>query len=293
MIIKNKIKPLIFFVLFVIISSIVVLYAKGDIFSGGWSLLKTGGIYVRSAPIGSEVYLDNKFKDKISFFQRDLLIKNLRQGIYEIRVKKQGYNIWSKKIKVVNNLVSDANVFIMPEKVEIKEIPKYISDSNSSSSVKIKNQEYADILALFMSTSTKILKTILSTSSVDFKNNLGTIKSPIMNNKLGLWKEKNKIFVKWFGRNESAPKYLCDELADCTKSRLIFELAKEPTKINFLPGYDGVILVATEGLIFAVQIEDNPNKMIQILYKGKNPIFILNDNNLYVKDKDIFSEIIL
>jgi hypothetical protein len=295
MAIRKKIKLLIFLILFLIISPIVVLYANGVIFSEGWSLLKTGGIYVASAPVGSDVYLNNKFKDKISFFQRDLLIKNLKPGMYDIQVKKDGYNTWLKKIKVVNNLVSDADVFMMQEKVEVLEIPKYIVDeanSTSTKSVKIKNQEYTDIMSLFNATTTKALKTT-STSSIDFKSNLGKASSPIMNNKLGLWKEKNKIFVKWFGRNEASPKYLCDNTSDCTKSKLVFELAKEPIKINYLPGYEGVVIVATESYVFAVQIEENPNKKIQTLYTGKKPDFRLDNNNLYIKDGVNIYEILL
>jgi hypothetical protein len=165
-------------------------------------------------------------------------------------------------------------------------------DSTSTKVVKINNQEYVDIMKLFTATSTKLSKTA-STTNIDFKSNLGISLSPIMNNKLGVWKEKTKIFVQWFGRNDSAPKYLCDKNAECTKSRLVFELAKESRKLNFLPGYDGVILVATEGLVFAVQIEDNPDKMVQIVYKGKNPDFRLKDNLLYVKDGEKIFEILL
>ncbi len=292
---KKKIKLFIFFILFLIISPIIVFYARGDIFSNNWGLIKTGGLYVSAAPIGSEIYLNNNFKDKVSFFQRDVLIKNLKPGMYEVEVKKLGYNTWSKKIKVYDNLVSDADVFTLPKNTEVREIPKPISKiaSNTKSVLnEIESLEYADVLALFNMTTTKVSK-IASTTKIDFKGNLGTAKSPIMNNKLGLWKEKNKLFVKWFGKNEAAPKYLCDETADCTKIKLVFELSKEPTKINYLPRYDGVVLVALDDLIFAVQIEDNPDKIIQILYKGISPDFRLNNNNLYVRDNNVISEIIL
>ena len=297
MAIKKKIKLLIFFIIFVIAAPIIVLYANGDIFSDGWSLLKTGGIYVNSAPIDAEVYLNNKLKDKVTFFQRDILIKNLKAGNYDILVKKTGYNSWIKKIKVEDNLVTDANVFILPEKPELREITKYISEEDnfgtSTVKTKVKNPEYSEILALFSSTSTLFLKTKISTSSIDFKSNLGTKKSPIMNNKLGLWKVNNKIFAEWFGKNESAPKYMCEETSDCLKSKMVFELAKEPNKIAFLPDYDGVILLSTEGMIFAVQIEENPSKTIQLLYRGKNPDFRLNGGYIYVKEGTSLYEILL
>ena len=291
---QKKIKLLIFFLLFIIISPIIVFYASGDIFSDGWSILKTGGIYVSSAPVGSEVYLNNKFEDKVSFFKRNILIKNLMAGSYEIKVIKTGYNDWYKKIIVDTNFVADANVFMLSKNIENREISKYIFDisSGSTSSIKIKNPEYADTVALFNATTTKLSKA-LSIIGVDLKNNLGTAKSPIMSGRLGLWKEKEKIFVKWFGDNDNAPKYLCDNSLDCTKTKLVIELPIEPTEINFLLGYDGVILISVQGTIFAMQIDDNADKIKQIIYEGKDPKFILSAGSLYIKDGDTISEVIL
>jgi hypothetical protein len=293
-VIRKKIKIIIFTLLFIIIAPLIVFYANGYIFSNGWSLIKTGGIYVRSAPIGSEVYLNNSLVNKITFFNRDILIKNLTAGSYRIKVNKDGYNQWFKKISVSNNLVSDANVFMLSEKVETRIIPKYATSTSdvATGSKKVKNQEYTETLSLFIATTTKISK-ISSTTLIDFKNNLGTEKSPIMNSRLGLWREGGKIFVKWFGSNETAPKYLCDASMNCLASKLVFELPKEPSNISFLPGYDGVIVVSTENLVFAVQIEDNPDKMIQILYNGKSPDFRLDSGLIYVKDGDTLAEILL
>ena len=72
-IIKKKVRFIIFTLIFIVISPIVVLYAKGDIFGSGWSILKTGGIYVTGAPIGSEIFLNSKLRDTINFFNRDVL----------------------------------------------------------------------------------------------------------------------------------------------------------------------------------------------------------------------------
>jgi len=294
-VIKRKIKILIFFIIFIIIAPIVILYAKGDIFINGLNILQTGGIYVAGAPIGSEVFLNSKSIDTTSFFTRNIFIRNLRPGIYNIEVKNQGYNTWFKTIKVNNNLVSDADIFMLPEKVETRKISEYVlSDAGSTSTIvtKIKNQEYIDILSLFKNTATKILKSP-GTSSIDFKSNLGTASAPIMDSKLGLWKEKNKIYVEWFGKNETAPKYMCDQTFDCLEKKLVTELTQEPKRINYLPGYDGVVLVSMNDSVFAIQIENNQDKMIQNIYKGKNPDFRLYDGYLYIKDGTNISEIVL
>ena len=292
--IKKKARLIIFTLIFIIVSPIVVLYAKGDIFTNGWSILSTGGIYVTKAPSGSEIFLNSKPYDTTSFFKRDILIKNLREGIYDIKVQKEGYNSWTEKIKVIDNLVTDAHIFILPKDVELREISKYINietgSGKSTSTIKKKNQEYTDITNIF-TTVPPIVKKITSTST-DFKSNFGTKNAPIMDSKIGLWQENNIIFSKWFGGDDSAPKYFCDE-TDCIKTIKVFTSELKIKRIDFLPQYDGVVLVALADQIFAIQIEKYINKIPQIIYRGTNPDFRVIDDGIYIKDKDFIAEVVL
>ncbi len=282
--IKKRIKLVLFFIAFLIISPVVLLYANGDMLGTGWTLLSTGGIYVNAAPTGSDIYLNAKLKDTTSFFSKNLVIKSLRSGSYDIVVKKDGYNAWSKNIKVFNNLVSDANVFMLPEKVELVETPKYIASST------LKNPDYTSIDLIFTkkATTTKII----STTTIDFKSNLGTKLSPIMSGKIGLWREGYKIYSQWFGREDLAPRYFCNEV-NCTSQTLVANLNALPRKIDFLPDYSGVAVIAIQDRIFAIQIEENAEKKEQIIYKGIAPDFRIIDGVLYVKDGVRIFEVIL
>ncbi|MFA5935098.1 MAG: PEGA domain-containing protein [Candidatus Paceibacterota bacterium] len=293
-IIKKKIKLGIFFLLFIIIAPLLVLYANGDIFGTGWSLSKTGGIYINSAPINSEIYIDSKLRSSTSFFERDLLIKNLKPDLYNIMVKKEGYNSWSKKIIVLDNLVSDANVFMLPIKIDYRDIPKenFIDSKRGTTTIKIKqpNEEYKYVLSFFSEEVSLKAKKIASSS---FSNkNLGTEEFPIMNGKIGLWRDKTKVFVSWYGKAESAPKYFCNK-GICVKTIQVFDFKTEPTKIDFLPSYDGVIIFASIDEVFAMQVEDNELKEVQPIYKGKKPDFRLINGIIYVKDGDIINEVLL
>lgn len=280
--------------MFIIIAPALVLYANGDIFGSGWSLLKTGGIYINSAPINSGVYINSKLKDNTSFFERDLLIKNLKSGLYDITVKKEGYNTWSKKINVLDNLVSDANVFMLPKKIEVRDIPKdnFIDSKKGTTTVKIKesNEEYNYILSLF---SDDVLLKNQKIASSSFSNkNFGTEKLPIMDGKIGLWRDKEEVFVSWYGKIDSAPKFFCDKDI-CVKTIQVFNFKKEIISIDFLPGYDGVIIVASSDEIFAMQIENNIQKEAQTIYKGKDLDFRIINSVIYVKDGDVISEVLL
>jgi len=295
-IIKKQIKIIIFFLVFIIISPIILLYANGDILGNGWNILPTGGIYVTGAPIGSSIFLNTKQKDVTSFFGRNFLIKSLKPGSYEVSVKKDNYNSWTEKISVSNNLVTDASVFMLPTKIGQRDIPKYLmtekKNGTSTTTTKTKNQEYSDISLLFSSTSTIAIKQIFSTSSVDLKSNLGTEYSPIMFDKLGLWQKSGKIFVKWFGDEDSSPDYLCDQ-SECTNTFLTYDNGSVPTRIGFLPGHNNVVIIASGNKIFAIQTQNYSSKIPQIIYQGTYPDFRINNGNLYLKDNGVLSEIII
>lgn len=285
----------VFTVIFIVISPIIVLYAKGDIFGDGWNILKTGGIYVTSAPVDSEVFINSKLEDSVSFFQRDILIKNLRPNTYNVSVKRDGYNTWENKIKVSSNMVSDANVFMLPAEVELRKITKFNTTErevgSTTTEVKVANEEYEEVYAIFAS-STLLAKKSVSTTTIDFKNNLGTVLSPIMSGKLGLWQESGKVSTGWFGRNNVAPKYLCVEF-DCTKPISIFDFKKDLKRMGFLPGYDGVMVFILGNKIETMQIDPNISKVFQSLYTGTNPDFRIIDGNLYIKDGEFLAEVLL
>ncbi len=294
-IIKRQIKILIFVLLFIIIAPLVVLYANGDIFADGWNILPTGGIYVEKTPTGSEIYLNGKLKDTTSFFSRNFLIRDLEPGNYQVSVKKDMYNSWTEKISVSTNLVADASVFMLPEKVDQNGILKYLTADNNiatSTITKKKNPEYSEISELFATSSLVTVEKPFSTSTIDFTDNFGTDYSPIMDNQLGLWQKNGKIYVQWFGDDDSAPEYLCNKL-DCTESLLVYDNASVPTSIGFLPGYYDAIVIASGNKIFAVQAQNYSAKVPQIIYQGIHPDFRIHDGNLYIKDNGVLLQAVI
>ncbi len=282
--VKKRIKLILFFCLFFVLAPLILLYANGDILGSGWTLLSTGGIYINSAPSGSNIFLNDKLKDSTSFFSKNIVLKNLHIGTYDIKVEKEGYNTWIKKIKVFKNLVSDANVFMLPEKIEVRQIPKYIASTTKT------NSEYADILSLFAK-KPAILKTV-STSSIDLKSNLGTKLSPIMSGKIGIWREGYFIYAKWFGREDQAPRYFCNE-ENCSKTIQVVQLEDIPMRFDFLSGYSDVIVVALNQKVFALQIEENTEKKNQLIYEGNEPDIRLSGGALYIKDGHFIGEAVL
>jgi len=292
-ILKRNLKLLIFFLIFIVIAPIIVLYANGDIFSDGWNLLPTGGIYVSHAPVESSVFLNGKLKDTTSFFGRNVLIRNLPPGTYEVSVKKNGYSPWDEKISVANNLVANADVFMAPTQIIFRAITRYtlVQKRTATSTVndREKNPEYAAVLGLFADVPAPSATAAFASSTIDFSGNLGTERSPVMQDRLGLWQKDGNIYVAWFGDDDTAPEYLCDQ-SDCVKPLIAYRIGAPATRIGFLPGYANVILIASGNKIFAVQAENYPTKTPYIIYQGSHPDFRVSDGNLYIKDNGVLSE---
>ena len=106
---------------------------------------------------------------------------------------------------------------------------------------------------------------------------------------MSLWQDHDQIFVKWLGDNDEAPRYLCNA-EDCIESLLVTNLPAAARRINFLPGFDGVIIVALGDTIFAIQAEKNPQKIDQVIYQGKAPDFRIFDGSLYIQDGALLFE---
>jgi len=97
---------------FILAVPLALLYAQGYAFD--WQKKKivvTGGLYFKSIPKKAIVYLNQKKKKKTPCF-----IKRLLPGEYQIRIEKEGYFPWFKKMTVHSYLVSEArNIFLVPK----------------------------------------------------------------------------------------------------------------------------------------------------------------------------------
>ncbi|MCX7778851.1 MAG: hypothetical protein N2259_01240 [Patescibacteria group bacterium] len=115
----SKVLFLIFFLIFIILTPLVLLYSQG--YRLDWAkrkLVKTGNLYLISRPAGAAVFLDKKpyqisFRERLLFYKNLLgltklrsltptLINYLYPKEYLVTLKKDGYSPWQKKIKIVS-----------------------------------------------------------------------------------------------------------------------------------------------------------------------------------------------
>lgn len=124
---------------FVLATPTVLLYAWG--YSFDWQNKKpvlTGGLYLKSTPKKAEIYLlsqskifglgtNNKSKEETPAF-----IKRLLPRTYQVKIIKQGFHPWQKKLKVESKLVTEArNILLVPLEPVIETVNEKLPENFS------------------------------------------------------------------------------------------------------------------------------------------------------------------
>lgn len=111
-----------FFLFFFIVSPLLLLYASGyryDYKRG--TLLRTGNIYIEASDVkDATVLIDDKPYGEL--LNKKLFLKDLLPGEYIIRIEKDGYTTWEKKLRVEGTLttfIKDVVLFLTSKPVEL------------------------------------------------------------------------------------------------------------------------------------------------------------------------------
>lgn len=116
---KRIVLYIISFILLSITATIVILGGKGyylDLEAKRFKRL--GMIFVKSIPKNAAVYIDNKFKKN-----KTPLNVSIFPGSYEIRIEKDGYIAWQKRVNVESGLVNFIDyIFLIPKERETKPV---------------------------------------------------------------------------------------------------------------------------------------------------------------------------
>ena len=115
-------------IFFILIAPVIILYSLG--YSFDWQEKKvvlTGGLYIKSIPKRATVYINDKPKKETPVF-----IKRLAPKYYQIKVTKEGFHEWSKKLKIESKLVTEVkDILLIPINPEIEIINEKNPDNFS------------------------------------------------------------------------------------------------------------------------------------------------------------------
>ncbi len=109
-------------IIFALLSYVVILYAQGYKYSFSEAkFFRTGSIFVK-ANEDAKVYLNGKFLNSTSFFGNSYTISGLLPGQYTVRLQKDNFSSWQKKVPVEEGLVNDySRILLLPESGEAKD----------------------------------------------------------------------------------------------------------------------------------------------------------------------------
>ncbi len=108
--------------IFALLSYVVILYAQGYKYSFSEAeFFRTGSIYVKVNE-DAKVYLDGKFLNSTSFFGNSYTISGLLPKQYTVRLERDDFSSWQKKVVVEEGLVNDySRILLLPASGEAKE----------------------------------------------------------------------------------------------------------------------------------------------------------------------------
>ncbi len=110
-----------FIAVFLFSSPFVVVYALGYSFNIHTRVFEQrGGIFVKSKTGGLTIALDDLTVKETSLFSGNALITDVEPGMHRVRIAKEGYHSWGKKILVIPGVVTEfRNVMLVPRGVHI------------------------------------------------------------------------------------------------------------------------------------------------------------------------------
>lgn len=116
---KQFIFSAVIFIVLILTTIGIVLYGKGYRFgtdAGKIELKGTGLLVAKSLPDGAQVFVDGKLKTAT-----DNTI-NLPPGEYDVKIFKEGYFPWEKRIKIETEAVSKAEALLVPTAPKLESI---------------------------------------------------------------------------------------------------------------------------------------------------------------------------
>lgn len=268
-----------FFLIFIISAPLFILDAKGYRlnWSGVLKVSQTGGLYISTDQSGIEIYVNNELVKRTSIAQKSIFVQDLKPGIYDIRVSKEGLQSWNKTLRVFPEIVTEARSFLIRSEPEVTEIPKTFVPQNSQSTTSSKalapkNPEYDLINGLFAPTVVKVVQRKSATTALESK----TLSDVFIKNEVG------KLHILWTGAADSIPNYFCENTA--CKSEITTHTASPVLSFDFFPGRNDLLLLRLENGIYVSEIDDRSPQNIQQIISGSGFDFRIKDGRkIYLK----------
>ena len=233
---------------------------------------------------------------------RAFLIPQTPEGL--VLLKGDFFSVWASPY--------DKILFLEENKPEGKEAIFYLPETNTfltnTSATTTKLLTFAGgISEIFWENGSVVLKGWKTTIRATFDLNKGTVSASrepdvkiTVNHKYQkfnsqnterLWfdNKTNEVWVEWLKDKTLIPYYLCD-IKSCESTNYLISSFKFPVKnVDFFPGRKDIIIASVQNNVFALEIDGRGGRIMQPIYKGKDPRFALFSSvkKVYVLDSGV------
>jgi hypothetical protein len=275
---KRRLYLIFFAIIFIIGTPFFIFNAKGyklnlhDFFN----VSKTGGLYISTDQSRIDISVNGEIVRKTGIIQKSIFVQNLKPGVYQINISKEGFQSWNKSLRVFPEIVTEARPFLIKSEPVLTEIPRLlIGDSSALSStsrnVSKKNSEYDLINVLFLPPGLKSVSVKTATTS-PYTKMLGDV---LVKNSAG------KLHVLWKGEKDSTPNYFCE---NACKLEIIVNTVSKVLSFDFFPGRNDLLILSVEDGIFVSEIDDRSSQNVQKVVSGFGYDFRIKDGKeIYLK----------
>lgn len=256
---QRRLLYIIFIILFLIVTPILWLYASGYKLGSGFKFQKTGILILDSEPKEAKIILNNKPYTGTIFGKKNITtpakIKNLLPDIYTVRLEKNGYWPWEKKLEIKPGESTFAEDIVLFR----NEIPLFLSDKNFE---KIYRSPSSNLILLAGNNNLMI---------VDLKKSQTIATISNSNNLCANWSPDSKYLTN------------CDTIYEAKNLNPVAQLAISANKLDwqdnntiFFINENGVNKYLSENKKIETFFEE---KKILDLKAEKNYVYILSKNN--------------
>ena len=261
---------------FLLCLPVVLFYANGYRFKSGIGFVRTGSIIISISGSDALFSLNGEEIGTSGFLRHNFYVDNLAPDTYQVLVTREGDHPWHRTLVVEEELVTDAQAFLVPleiTSVRLVDVSKVASSTIATTSAATSHAMYELYRKAFLpssATSTPVAALHKPTSEV-------------------LSLTGGNVSVLWTDAATVPPSRFCRRPSSCGMEIPIENGKQNTINAEFFGG--GIVYTTKEGGVFLQEIDIRPEPLRVQLYPVRGADFRVVSGHLIVKDGTALYEI--
>lgn len=248
-------------VLFFISVPLALLYSSGYRYKAGFGLVKTGGIYLSVPYDEAVVSINGEEIGTTRFLNKSFYIDDLAPSSYAVHVEREGDHSWYRTLFVEPQLVTRAEVTLVPESPEILRLTRGGVTGTTTRALSV--DLYDTYLKAF---------SLLATSSESRRGGVAVAATVV----------EGDVYVHWTDAEREPQDNFCARPSNCVESFLLEDGPQDSYSVAFLG--DGVVYATKLGGVFFSEMDVRRTPVSAAIYPRRGADVRVIDGNLVVKD---------